>query len=63
MEINDIVPPGNDLKICIFVVQIFISDPYDNRQYQYNYEIYTVHQLCFNKADDKPWAISQYTCI
>ena len=39
MEINDIVPPGNDLKICIFVVQNFISDQYDNRQYQYNYEI------------------------
>ena len=39
MEINDIVPPDNDLKICIFVVQNFISDPYDNRQYQYNYEI------------------------
>ena len=39
MEINNIMPPGNDLKICIFVVQIFISDPNDNRQYQYNNKI------------------------
>ena len=36
---NNIMPSANDLKICIFVVQIFISDPYDYRQYQYSNKI------------------------